>query len=157
MKNILVAITIFLTSLLMSCSEDFINLDPISSVSVDRLYQTDKDFQDALTAVYNAFQSQYQNFYIFGDVRADDFWQEIYKGNSWSFSDTFATTSSDGLMNSTWQNYYTAIFRINTILLKIADIDNSVVPNKERYIAEAKFLRALAYFDLVRILVMFQW
>lgn len=151
MKNILVAITIFLTSLLMSCSEDFINLDPISSVSVDRLYQTDKDFQDALTAVYNAFQSQYQNFYIFGDVRADDFWQEIYKGNSWSFSDTFATTSSDGLMNSTWQNYYTAIFRINTILLKIADIDNSVVPNKERYIAEAKFLRALAYFDLVRI------
>ena len=151
MKNILVAITIFLTSLLMSCSEDFIDLDPISSVSVDRLYQTDKDFQDALTAVYNAFQTQYQNHYIFGDIRADDFWQEIYKGNSWSFSDTFATTSSDGLMNSTWQNYYRAIFRINTILLKIADIDNSVVPNKERYIAEAKFLRALAYFDLVRI------
>lgn len=144
-------ITVVLTSFMMSCSEDFINLDPISSVSVDRLYQNDKDFQDALTAVYNMFQTQYQNFYIFGDIRADDFWQEIYKGNSWSFSDTFATTSSDGLMNSTWQNYYRAIFRINTILEKIADIDASVVPNKDRYIAEAKFLRALAYFDLVRI------
>jgi len=73
------------------------------------------------------------------------------KSISWSFSDTFATTSSDGLMNSTWQNYYRAIFRINVILEKIADVDASAVPNKERYIAEAKFLRALAYFDLVRI------
>jgi len=151
MKKIIGSLFIVLSSFMMSCSEDFINLDPISSVSVDRLYQTDKDFQDALTAVYNVFQTQYQNFYIFGDIRADDFWQEIYKGNSWSYSDTFATTSSDGLMNSTWQNYYRAIFRINTILLKIADADPALVPNKERYIGEAKFLRALAYFDLVRI------
>jgi len=79
MKNIIGAIILVMTSLMMSCSEDFIDLDPISSVSVDRLYKTDKDFQDALTAVYNVFQSQYQNFYIFGDIRADDWWQEIYK------------------------------------------------------------------------------
>jgi len=151
MKKLAGIFLIAVSSFMMSCSEDFINLDPISSVSVDRLYQTDKDFQDALTAVYNIFQTQYQNFYIFGDIRADDFWQEIYKGNSWSFSDTFATNSSDGLMNSTWQNYYRAIFRINTILLKIADADPAIVPNKDRYIGEAKFLRALAYFDLVRI------
>lgn len=149
MKKLL--IILILASFISSCSEDFINLDPISSVSVDNLYKNDKDFQDALTAVYNVFQSQYQNFYIFGDIRADDFWQEIYKGNSHSFSDTFATTSQDGLMNSTWQNYYRAIFRINTILMKIADVDPAIVPNKERYIAEAKFLRALTYFDLVRI------
>ena len=39
----------------------------------------------------------------------------------------------------------------NTVLDKIKDADISVVKNKTRYIAEAKFLRALAYFDLVRI------
>lgn len=136
---------------MMSCSKKFIDLLPISSVSVDVVYKTDKDYLDALTATYNTLQQQYQNFYIFGDVRGDDSWQSIYKNNSWSFSDAFVISSSDPLMHSTWQNYYQAIFRINTILEKIKDVDVSVVKNKERYIAEAKFLRALSYFDLVRI------
>lgn len=141
----------FASLIMMSCSKDFIDLVPISSVSVDILYKTDKDFSDALTAVYNSFQTQYQNFYIIGDIRADDSWQEISKSNSQSYSDLFTTSSSDGLMNSTWLNYYRAIFRANTILSKIEPLTVSVVPKKDRYIAEAKFLRALAYFDLVRI------
>lgn len=149
MKKLL--IIAFTSLIMMSCSEKFIDMVPISSVSVDILYKTDKDFSDALTAVYNSFQTQYQNFYIIADIRADDAWQEISKSNSQSYSDLFTTSSSDGLMSSTWQNYYRAIFRINTILVKIAPLTESVVPKKERYIAEAKFLRALAYFDLVRI------
>lgn len=107
------------TILMMSCSKDFIDLVPISSVSVDILYKTDKDFSDALTAVYNAIQTQYTNHYMFGDIRADDAWQEISKSNSQSYADAFTTNSSDALMNSTWQNYYRAIFRINTILEKL--------------------------------------
>lgn len=141
----------FTSLIMMSCSKDFIDIVPISSVSVDILYKTDKDFADALTATYNTFQSQYLNFYIIGDMRADDSWQEISKSNSQSYCDLFTLSSSDGLMSSTWQNYYRAIFRINTILSKIGPLTTTAVPKKERYIAEAKFLRALAYFDLVRI------
>jgi starch-binding outer membrane protein, SusD/RagB family len=136
---------------MVSCSKKFIDLPPISSVSTDVVYKTDKDFLDALTATYNTLQQQYQNSYIFGDIRGDDSWQAIYKNNSWSYADAFVTNSSDPLMHSTWQNYYQAIFRINTILDKINPADVTVVKNKDRYIAEAKFLRALSYFDLVRI------
>lgn len=151
-KNMKKLITIAFTLLLMmSCKKDFIDLVPISSVSVDILYKTDKDFSDALTAVYNSFQTQYVNHYIIGDIRADDAWQEISKSNSQSYSDLFTTSSSDGLMSSTWQNYYRAIYRANMILKKIEPLTETVVPKKARYIAEAKFLRALAYFDLVRI------
>jgi len=137
--------------LIMSCSKDFIDLKPKSAVSIDVLYKTDKDFKDALTATYNTLQSQYQRFYIWGDIRADDSWQQIFKNNSQSYSDAFVTTSSDGLINSSWQNYYRIIFRTNTILSRIKDADASVVKNKDRYIGEAKFLRAFAYFDLVRL------
>ena len=145
-------ITIALVSLIMvSCSKDFVELVPISSVSVDILYKTDKDFADALTATYNTFQSQYVNHYMFGDIRADDAWQEISKSNSQSYSDLFTLSSSDGLVSSTWQNYYRAIYRLNLILAKIEPLTTTVVPKKDRYVAEAKFLRALAYFDLVRI------
>lgn len=151
-ENMKKLITIALTLLtMMSCSKDFIDLVPISSVSVDILYKTDKDFSDALTAVYNSFQTQYVNHYIIADIRADDSWQEISKSNSQSYSDLFTTSSSDGLMNSTWQNYYRAIYRANVILQKIDPLTETAVPKKSRYIGEAKFLRALAYFDLVRI------
>jgi starch-binding outer membrane protein, SusD/RagB family len=142
---------VFTSLIMMSCSKDFIDLVPISSVSVDILYKTDKDFADALTATYNTFQTQYLNFYMFGDIRADDSWQEISKSNSQSYSDLFTLSSSDGLVSSTWLNYYKAIYRLNTILAKIDPLTTTVVPKKDRYVAEAKFLRALAYFDLVRI------
>ena len=36
-------------------------------------------------------------------------------------------------------------------LSKTEEAEIEAVPNKERYIGEARFLRALAYFDLVRI------
>ena len=108
-KLFIVRLLAFLSIVAVSCTEKFIDLPPISSVSVDVVYKTDKDFLDGLTATYNTLQQQYQNFYIFGDIRADDSWQSIYKNNSQSFSDAFVTSSSDPLMNSTWQNYYQAI------------------------------------------------
>lgn len=147
----LTAVTALVSLIISSCSKDFIALSPISSVSTDVLYKTDKDFVDALTATYNTLQDQYRFFYIYGDNRADDSWQEIVKNNSQSYSDAFVTTSSDPLMNSTWANYYKIIFRANVLLSKIETADAAVVTNKERYKAEARFLRALAYFDLVRI------
>ena len=137
--------------ILTSCSKDFIDVMPTSTVTVDNYYKTDKDFSDALTGAYVPIRDQYRNFYIFGDIRGDDSWVEIAKNNDQSYADRFTLTSSTGLMNSTWQNYYQAIFRANTILAKIENADATVVPNKNRYIGEARFIRAFAYFDLVRI------
>jgi starch-binding outer membrane protein, SusD/RagB family len=152
MKKVLTVNVVIVALLtISSCKKQFIDLLPTSAVTVDVVYKTDKDFQDALTATYNTLQQQYQNFYIFGDIHGDDSQQEIYKNNSWSYADAFVTKSSDPLMNSTWQNYYQAIFRTNTILSKINDADPNIIKNKDRYIAEAKFIRALSYFDLVRI------
>jgi len=137
--------------ILTSCSNEFIDLMPTSTVTVEYYYQTDKDFSDALTGAYVPIRDQYRNFYIFGDIRGDDSWVEIAKNNDQSYADRFTLTSSTGLLNSTWQNYYRAITRANTLLEKIETIDASAVPNKNRYIAEARFIRAFAYFDLVRI------
>jgi tetratricopeptide (TPR) repeat protein len=54
-------------------------------------------------------------------------------------------------MINSWRNYYSVISRANEVLAKIDDTDPAVIKNKDRHIAEAKFLRAFAYFDLVRI------
>jgi len=149
MKKNIIFIYIFL--ILSSCTNDFIDLIPVSSVTVDIIYKTDKDFSDALTATYNPIRTQYRDFWMFGDVRADDSWEEYPKNNDMSYSDLFTLHSGHGLVNNAWQRYYQAIFRTNIILGKIEDLDETVIPNKKRYIGEARFLRAFCYFDLVRI------
>jgi tetratricopeptide (TPR) repeat protein len=150
MKRIYITSAIAL-SLLVSCKKEFIEKSPTSTVVVDVLYKTDKDFQDAVIGVYTPFQAQYQNFWVFGDLRGDDSRHEVLANLSRVAVDVFTLNNDDPLLRDTWRNYYQAISRANEILSKIESADVAVVKNKERHKAEAKFLRALAYFDLVRI------
>lgn len=152
MKKISKIITVFMSFIVtVSCSEDFIDLDPISSVSTNILYQTDKDFNDALVGVYDVFQDLGRYYIYFGDLRAEDSADDVVKPGSDSYMDQFTTNPQDGLMNTTWRESYKAIYLINTILTKIEEADASVIVNKAQYVGEAKFFRALAYFDLVRL------
>ena len=137
--------------LTLSCSKNFINITPISTASVDAVYKTDKDFQDAVIGSYSVLRNQYLNFWMFGDLRSDDSWKEVSKNISSYYVDVFIIDPNDALLKSTWINYYNLIAGTNTVLAKIATADSTIVTNKNRHIGEAKFLRALAYFDLVRI------
>jgi hypothetical protein len=130
---------------LYSCSEDFIDLTPPSAVTVEDLYQSETDFQQAIVGVYTGLRSQYGGFWEIGDLRADDVWQEATNHTGRVLTDNFQGHTAS---NSVWSNGYVTITRANTMLEKIEEID---IPNKAAYTAEAKFLRALSYFNLVRI------
>ncbi|MBA2762672.1 MAG: RagB/SusD family nutrient uptake outer membrane protein, partial [Segetibacter sp.] len=151
MKNIITIIFLAFITMMSSCSKSFIEKNPVSSVTTDALYKTDKDFQDAVIGSYQALRNQYANMWQFGDLRGDDAWIQVTNQPSSTGVDVFSLNSSDALLRNTWANYYIAINRANTVLTRIADADPAVIKNKDRYIGEAKFLRALAYFDLVRI------
>jgi hypothetical protein len=137
--------------LMMSCSKDFIRINPISTVSIDVLYKTDKDYADALVGVYSVFQDEYSNFWQYGDVRGDDTRSGLVSNLSVSDMDKFILNNDAGVLLSSWQNNYNIINRANNILAKIEKADAAVIKNKDQYIGEAKFLRSLAYFNLVRI------
>ena len=149
MKKILFLLTLAVVT--VSCSKDFIDILPKSTGSVDDVYKTDKDFQDAITAAYNTLQTQYQNFWKFGDLPGEDIAEEIPNQFENVAIDQFNTNSRLAIIGSSWQNYYRMIFRANTLLDKIETADAAIVKNKNRHIGETKFLRAFAYFDLVRI------
>ncbi|MBN8824505.1 MULTISPECIES: RagB/SusD family nutrient uptake outer membrane protein [unclassified Spirosoma] len=144
--------TVGLVFLLMtSCNKNFIELTPVSTVSVDVLYKTDKDFQDAVVGVYSGFRVPYQNFWQFGDLRGDDTKHDLANGLESIRVDNFLTDYSDNILLASWRGYYSVITNANAILAKIGTADPAVVTNKDRHIGETKFLRALAYFNLVRI------
>ena len=148
MKKIVFLIFPFLFA---SCGSDFIDLLPHSTVSTDILYQTDKDFQDAVIGGYSVLQTVYQSMYVYADMRGDDAQAGVIKTNDQSDSDLLITPSTNGNINSTWQRFYSIIYRVNMVLEKIESADPSVVTNKNQHIGEARFLRALSYFNLVRI------
>ena len=149
-KNLTSAIVVILL-VATSCSKSFIERPPVATVTTDAVYKTDKDFSDALIGAYRGLQVVYANMWQFGDLRGDDAWINISNQPSSTAVDLFSINSSDALLNNTWANYYIVISRANNILAKIETADPNVVKNKDRYIGEAKFLRGLAYFDLVRI------
>jgi hypothetical protein len=150
MKKIIAILIIAPLMLLSACKKSFIERSPISTVSTDVLYKTDKDFKDALVGIYGGYQAEYQNMWLYGDMRGDDSWDELVKGTA-AAMDNFTINNDDGVINGTWRNYYNIINRANMLLFKIEEADPAIVTNRNIYISEAKFLRALAYFNLVRI------
>lgn len=146
LKYILLA-SVFFTS----CKKSFIELKPISTASVDAVYKTDKDFHDAIVGIYATLRNQYQDFWIFGDLRADDSWHALGNDAFLVSVNTFSMSSSAPLLINSWRNYYNMLNQANMILSKIAEADQAVITKKDQYVAEAKFLRAFAYFDMVRI------
>ena len=142
---------VMVLSLMLSCQKEFIELKPISTVDVDVLFKTDKDFQDAVVGAYSVLRVQGPNIWNFSDLPGDDTEQQFLTSVSQVSIDNFSINVNDNLLTTTWRNYYNLISRCNLILAKIEGADAAIVTNKDRHIGEAKFLRALAYFDLVRI------
>lgn len=136
--------------IIMSCKKEFIELVPYSTATTTVLYKTDKDFKDAVVGLYTPLRSVYSNFWQFGDLPGDDLSCRISEGSSLAI-ERFYVTSDIGLLSSTWRDYYKLIFAANTILSQIETADMTQVQNQNQYIGETKFLRALAYFNLVRI------
>ncbi len=150
MKKINLSIVLALL-LMTSCKKNFIELKPISTVSIDILFKTDKDYQDAIIGAYSVLRLQGPNIWIFGDLPGDDTEQHFFTSVSLVGVDNFSININDPILINSWRNYYSLISRCNLILSKIESTDPAVITNRNKYIGEAKFLRALAYFDLVRI------
>ncbi|SDH45978.1 Starch-binding associating with outer membrane [Dyadobacter soli] len=87
---------------------------------------------------------------MIGDLRSDDTWiPNPNAGANLQEVDEFKNNAFNTISSSTWSSNYQGIQSANIVIDKIADVpmETSV---KARYIGEAKFLRMLMYFNLVR-------
>lgn len=136
---------------MMSCQNDFIEVIPKSVMTNDLVYKTDEDFRNALNGVYRQNQDFYDYFWEFGSLRADDLEHWALRSIERVAMDQFALDVNANILNNAWLNLFAIVRSTNTVLSKLDGADPAVIKAKEQYTAEAKFLRALAYFNLVRI------
>ncbi|MCB0454161.1 MAG: RagB/SusD family nutrient uptake outer membrane protein [Aequorivita sp.] len=153
MKNIFYKITllVFLTGSISSC-EDKLDQIPFDSYGTSNAYITAADYENAIRGVYHelASGSLYGGSDSGGMLDAPDVLSDnvilAQKGrgsrrnlHNWQY------TASDSPMNGLYRNAYQLIYRANVIL---ANIEGFNGPNREKIIAEAKALRALAHLNV---------
>ena len=141
-----------------SCSDDFLDRQPLDQVVSTNFYQTEEDAKKALVAIYDAlgYQSSpgisWAPFVTMSDILSDDAYaggSDANDGLDENEFNNFNIPTSNVINHSIWLKNYTGIYRANLLLEVITDIDASE-EFKTRVIAEAKFLRAYFYFELVR-------
>lgn len=63
----------------------------------------------------------------------------------------FASISTNTNVSGIWQTHYQLITRANKIIARVGNVPGLAPADRDRYIGEAKFMRALAYFQLVNL------
>jgi len=133
----------------------------MTSVLENNFYKTVADADMALVGCYDGYQrttsNGNQSFYITSELAADNCFGGggTTDGRGFQAIDRFdiaQSQSDNNIFDGTWSDYYAGIFRCNTLLGKLDGTDfSSNAAARARIEGETRFLRALMYFDLVRL------
>lgn len=144
-------------SISLSSCDEFLNVEPSDARTIQYFYTNPKEAQQALMGVYNGLLPISSYYLMLSDVRSDDVWTGMPDDNEqnyMAFNAFRKQISQISTLEAAWTDYYEIIARANVLLEKIENLafDEKIegFSVKESFIAEARFLRAFAYFDLVR-------
>ena len=135
--------------LAVSCN-GFLDEQLKGSYSSDTYYTSASKAEMAVNAIYNSLYNN--NLWIFGDVASDDSVKGGDDGDQPQIIeiDEFTAGTDNGSVATFWQDTYETINRANNVIANVPGMKLSdAVTN--RYLGEAKFLRAYSYFNLVNI------
>jgi len=148
MKN---KLKIFLIILVFISSCDFLEESPTDRLVTTNFYSNAKDAQAAVDATYQQLNSIYNRLmYMLGELPTDNLKNGLGMPNPFLQNLEFLRIDSENtFVKDMWVNNYAGISRANSAIENIPNItmDNTL---KNRFIGEARFLRALYYFNLVR-------
>jgi starch-binding outer membrane protein, SusD/RagB family len=160
MRNYRLYFLIGLAAILGSSCESSLDQKPKVGVTDATFYDSDIA---ALTGLYGAYDPlQWQQVdgttwsfrWVYGDIVSDD----AEKGGSdptdqagWFDAEQFQANSGTKIFQNEWKKYYVGIYRANLIIEKVKGNPKVTDATQKVITAEAKFLRAFYYFDLVKM------
>ena len=135
---------------------DFIENEITGRQTLDNYYSNLSEVDKAVMGCYASLSPQdwWQNdfFWLVGDICSDDaFKGNTNQGDQRDFGNLadFNITSANEWLDIKWRYTYQGIFRSNLVIKNVPDspVDDQ---QKKKFIAEAKFLRGIYYFELVK-------
>lgn len=148
-KAIIAIITLGFLFNTTSCSDDFIERDPVYSIDSENYFNSEADYYNALVATYDLLQSTYQNA-LLGEIASDN---TLCGGEGpndvigFQQIDDMIHTPVNTELKKIWDWMFAGVNRANYIL---EFKDKTDFDGKNQIIAEARFLRAYYHFELVK-------
>lgn len=152
MKKIIIPLFILT---LASCSRDFLNQENPNAVTISNYFKSESDVSLAVNGLYQGLRAGStvgEGSTLYNEERSDNTGRNDNQSNAgepFQFND-FSLLPSNTYLKSHWAAMYDVIARCNVLLSNIDKVTFTNPNLKQRYIAEAKFVRAFIYFDLVR-------
>lgn len=130
------------------CGKGFVDLSPQHVIDVGSYYKTEADIRAVLTGAYGNLREIYNAYWIYAELPSDN--TQVFSENEGSYGEfDWLTYQSTGGVSGPWNQSYRTIAATNIILERIENVTIAAAL-KDQYIGEAKFLRALMYFNMVR-------
>lgn len=146
--------SISLLLIFMAGCEGFLDIDPQGELTQEAFPSTGSDALLATNAVYSTLRQWHYHSGGFPilDILSDD----THKGSNPNDQlptlgpyDSYGHTPTQDGLDRWWNTLYEGIKKANVVINKVPQVNmDTVIQN--RYLAEARFLRGLYYFDLVR-------
>ena len=146
---ITIATITILSTTTISCSDEFVNRDPVYSIDSENYFNSKSDYDNALIAAYDLLQSSYVNV-LLGEIASDN---TLAGGESqtdvigFQQIDDMIHTPVNSNLRDIWNWMFAGVQRANYIL---EFKDRTDFEGKNQIIAEARFLRAYYHFELVK-------
>lgn len=135
--------------LLVACNDAYFDKFPIDEITEGNYYQTESDLEMAVNDTYAALRGAYEDYYGVAEVASDNLYSGQFTPDLVALNNS-TVVSDNNVLESIWNESYAVIARANIVIGKAEGIemDDNL---RKRYVNESKFLRALMYFNLVRI------
>lgn len=160
-NNILFAGTMVLGLGLASCSDSFLDTSSKTDSNTGTFYKTEGDAYRALIGCYDGWRQTSSNpgisFFVASEVMSADCFGAtgVADGRGYQAIDRFDISQSPSDLNmyeTDWKNYYAGVYRCNELISREDQIAWKENESKRgEYLGQAHAIRALLYFDMVRL------
>ncbi len=144
-------ISLIVSTILFSCNN--LEEDTYTFISPDNYYNTQEDLEKALISVYDGYQTTFVTYYKYIQQLEvlTEFGSPAYAKDNLQLWNVWSDVNNASLLTfENWDDAYNIVNRVNIVLGRCKDI--AMNENlKKQYFAEARFLRAATYFNLVRL------
>ena len=138
---------ILISSCLTGC-EKFLDEKPISGLVEANYYRNTDEVETGVIACYDGLQQVYDIEFKLTEIRADNTSGVSLEGD-WGAIKFFRDSPLNFFLQDFWQRSYNTIARCNLVLRYLNNVSD---PVKRNYFeGEARFIRSLMYFNLVRL------
>lgn len=141
---------VLVATLLTSCLNDFLTVEPLSTITSEVYWKTEKDARAALNSAYAHLQRTYKGGFLYWkEARADNMIGNVSGG--FPVQNICLNRLNPSVSQCNWNNWYEIVSVANYSIHFIPKMTDVAEYSRNHLLSEAYFLRAYAYFHLCNI------